>query len=48
MCTQSLSKRIIIKEPHIVPLLERYVEYIIIYVNRDNHVLHDCHVLFCN
>jgi hypothetical protein len=48
MCTQSPSKRIINKAPHIVPLLEEYVEYIIIKVNVVNHVPHGCHVLFCN
>jgi hypothetical protein len=48
MCTQSLSKRIINKALHIVPLLEEYVEYIINWVKVVNHAPHGCYVLFCN
>jgi hypothetical protein len=43
MCTQSPLKRIINKAPRTVPLLEGYVEYIIIVAN---HAPHGCHVFF--
>jgi hypothetical protein len=36
------------KAPHIVLLLEEYVECIIVLVNVVTHAPHDYHVLFCN
>jgi hypothetical protein len=41
-------KGIINKAPHIIPLLEEYVECIVILVNVVNHAPHGCHMLLCN